>query len=98
MRLLVRWLLSAVALMIVTYIVPGFKVNGFIAALIAAAVIGLFNATLGLVIKIVTFPLTILTLGLFLFDVIAIMFWIADYFVRGFELAGRWLQLVASLF
>jgi putative membrane protein len=97
MRLLVRWLLSAVALMIVTYIVPGFKVNGFIAALIAAAVIGLINATLGLVLKIVTFPLTILTLGLFLIVVNAIMLRIAAYFVRGFEVQGWWPALLGAL-
>ena len=88
MRLLVRWLISAVALMIVTYIVPGFKVNGFIAALIAAAVIGLINATLGLVLKIVTFPLTILTLGLFLIVVNALMLRIAAIFVPGFNVSG----------
>ena len=97
MRLLVRWLLSAVALMIVTYIVPGFKVNGFIAALIAAAVIGLINATLGLVLKIVTFPLTILTLGLFLIVVNAIMLRIAAYFVSGFEVQGWWPALLGAL-
>ena len=97
MRLLVRWLVNAVALMIVTYIVPGFKVNGFIAALIAAAVIGLINATLGLVLKIVTFPLTILTLGLFLIVVNAIMLRIAAYFVRGFEVQGWWPALLGAL-
>ena len=88
MRLLVRWLVSAVALMIVAYIVPGFVVHGFIAALLAAAVIGLINATLGLLLKILTFPLTILTLGLFLIVINALMLKIAAYFVRGFEIQG----------
>src|SRR5262249_54231400 len=58
-HLLVRWLLSAASLMIVAYFVPGFEVRGFLAALIAAAVIGLVNATIGLLVKVITFPLTI---------------------------------------
>jgi putative membrane protein len=88
MRLLARWLVSAVALMIVAYFVPGFKVNGFIAALIAAAVIGFINATLGLLLKILTFPLTIVTLGLFLIVINAVMLRIAAYFVPGFAVQG----------
>jgi len=88
MRLLVRWLVSAVALMIVAYFVPGFKVNGFIGALIAAAVIGFINATLGLLLKILTFPLTIVTLGLFLIVINAVMLRVAAYFVPWFEVRG----------
>lgn len=97
MRLLIRWLISAVALMIVAYFIPGFKVNGFIAALIAAAVIGLINATLGLVLKILTFPLTILTLGLFLIVVNAIMLKVAASFVPGFEVHGWWAAFWGAL-
>jgi putative membrane protein len=85
MRLLIRWLLSAVALMIVAYFVPGFYVRNFVAALIAAAVIGLVNATLGTLLRILTFPLTILTLGLFLIVVNAIMLKVAAAFVPGFH-------------
>ena len=73
MRLLLHWVLSAVAVWIVAHIVPGISVSGPKAALIAAAVIGLVNATLGLLLKIVTFPLTILTLGLFWFVINALM-------------------------
>ena len=65
MRLLLHWILSALALIIVSHLVPGFVVAGFVPALIAALVIGLLNATVGLFLKIVTFPLSILTLGLF---------------------------------
>src|SRR5215471_11333281 len=85
MRLLVRWLLSAAALMIVAQIVPGFKVHGFGHALIAAVVIGFINATLGSLAKVVTFPLTILTLGLFLIVVNAVMLKVAAFFTPGFE-------------
>lgn len=89
MRLLIRWLLNAISLMIVAYLVPQwFEVHGFIAALIAAAVIGFINATLGTVLKILTFPLTILTLGLFLIIVNALMLKIAAAFVPGFAVHG----------
>ena len=60
MKLLLNWLLSALALLIVSHFVPGFHVNGLLPALIAAVVIGLLNATVGLLLKIVTFPLSIL--------------------------------------
>src|SRR5207237_5113101 len=65
MRMLVHLLLSALALWIVSRLVPGFSVSGPMAALIAAVVIGFVNATLGFFLKIITFPLTLLTLGLF---------------------------------
>ena len=84
MRLLVRWILSAATLMVVAHFVPGFYVRNFMAALIAAVVIGLVNATLGLLMKVVTFPLTILTLGLFLIVVNAVMLKVAAFFTPGF--------------
>ena len=88
LRLLLRWVANAVALIIVSQIVPGITVNGFAAALWAALVIGLVNATLGLLLKILTFPLTILTLGLFWFVINAIMLELASAFVPGFHVAG----------
>lgn len=88
MNILVHWLLSALAIIIVAYIVPGFMVAGLGAALAAALVIGLVNATLGLVLKIVTFPLTILTLGLFWFVINALMILIASSLLQGFEVSG----------
>ena len=84
MRLLLHWILSAIAVWIVAHIVPGIYVSGPKAALIAALVIGLINATLGLLLKILTFPLTILTLGLFWFVINAIMLELAAALVRGF--------------
>lgn len=88
MRLLLHWILSALAVWIVAHIVPGIGVSGPTAALIAAAVIGLVNATLGLVLKILTFPLTILTVGLFWFVINALMLELASAFVRGFYVRG----------
>ncbi len=88
MRLLVNWLLSAVSLMVVALVVPGFYVRGFWAALWAALVIGLVNATLGALLKVLTFPLTLLTLGIFWFVINALMIELAAHFVRGFSVSG----------
>jgi putative membrane protein len=86
--LLLQWLLSAIALLIVSRIVPGFHVAGLWPALIASLVIGLLNATLGLFLKIVTFPLSILTLGVFLLVINGVMILIASSIVRGFQVRG----------
>ncbi len=86
--LLLQWLLSAIALLVVSRIVPGFHVAGLWPALIASLVIGLLNATLGLFLKIVTFPLSILTLGIFLLVINGIMILIASSIVRGFHVSG----------
>jgi len=88
MRLLLHWILSAAALWIVAHFVPGIYVSGPKAALIAALVIGLINATLGLLLKILTLPLTILTLGLFWFVINALMLELAASFVNGFQVRG----------
>ena len=84
MRLLVRWLINALSLLIVAYFVPGFILHGFMAALIAAVVFGLVNATLGLVLKVITFPSTIVTFGLFLIVINAIMLKMAAAVTPGF--------------
>ncbi len=101
MRLLLNWILSALALWIVSRVVPGFVVHGAFAALIAAVVIGLVNATLGLFIKIVTFPLTIVTLGIFWFVINAVMIELASMFVPGFHImsfgAAFWGGIVLSI-
>lgn len=88
LKLLLHWILSAIALLIVSNLVSGFVVRGFVPALIAAVVIGLLNATLGLFLKIVTFPLSILTLGLFLLIVNALMIRLASGLVPGFQVHG----------
>jgi putative membrane protein len=88
MRLILSWFLSALALMIVAQVTPGFYVASFGAALIAAVVIGLINATFGLFLKLVTLPLTIVTFGGFLFVVNALMLMLASSLLRGFEVRG----------
>lgn len=88
MALLLHWLLSAIALLIVSKVVPGFHVLGLIPALIASLIIGLLNATVGFFLKVVTFPLSILTLGIFLLVINALMILLAAAVVPGFRVQG----------
>jgi putative membrane protein len=84
LRLLLHWILNAVALLVVAHFVDGFVINGFVSALIAVVVIGLLNATLGLLLKIITLPLGILTFGLFFLVINAVMLWFSSKVVPGF--------------
>ena len=88
MRLLLIWLLSAIALLVVSHLVSGFQVNGLLPALIAAVVIGLLNATIGLFLKIITIPFSIVTLGIFLLVINGIMILLASAVVPGFHVNG----------
>jgi putative membrane protein len=88
MRMILNWFLSALSLMIVAQVVRGFNVTDFKAALIAALVIGLVNATVGVFVKIVTFPLTLVSLGVFWFVINALMLKLAAVFVPGFKIEG----------
>jgi putative membrane protein len=89
MRLLLNWILSALAVWIVAHVVSGFYVSGFKAALIAALVIGFINATIGALLKILTFPLTLLTLGLFWLVINALMLELASALLApGFQVHG----------
>ena len=88
MRLLLHWILSAIALLVVSHLVPGFHVAGVLPALIAALVIGLLNATVGLFLKIVTIPITIITLGIFLLVINGVMILLAAALVPGFHVYG----------
>ena len=100
-KLLIHWVISAFLLMVVAHVVPGFYVNGFLAALIAALVIGLVNATVGTFLKVLTFPLTILTLGIFLLIINALMLLLASRLVSGFHVNGFlpafWGALILSI-
>ncbi|MEP6790147.1 MAG: phage holin family protein [Ramlibacter sp.] len=97
MKLLVKWLLSAAALLLVAYLYSGVQVNSFTAALIAAFVIGLLNTVVRPVLVLLTLPVTILTLGLFLFVINALMFWAAGALLSGFEVRGFIAALIGSL-
>ena len=95
--LLVSWLLSAISLLIVAHFVPGFVVEGFVAALIAAVVIGLINATIGLFLKIVTIPLSIVTFGIFLLVINALMLMLASSLLQGFTVTGFWPAFIGAV-
>jgi putative membrane protein len=97
LNLLVKWLVNAVSLLIVAYIVPGFVVRGFGSALIAALVIGFVNGTLGAILRFLTFPIRLLTLGLFTWVINAAMLLLAAYLVDGFAISGFVAALLGSL-
>ena len=98
MRLLLHWILSALAVWIVAKIVPGISVSGPTAALIAALVIGFINATIGALLKIITFPLTLVTLGLFWFVINALMLELASALLSpGFQVRGFLAAFVGAI-
>lgn len=84
--LIVKWIVGALALLAVTYIVPGFRVVSLPYALVAVLVIGLLNMTLGLLLKVMTFPFSILTLGLFLLVINAAMLMLASRIAPGLQI------------
>ncbi len=88
MRLILRWLINALALLAVTQIIDGFVVESFYIALIAAFILGLLNAVVRPILVVLTLPITIITLGLFTFVINALLIWFVSTFVQGFEVAG----------
>ena len=97
MKLLLKWQLSAAALLCVAYIYGGVEVKSFGSAMIAAFVIGLFNVVLRPVLVVLTLPVTIVTVGLFLFIINALMFWAAASVLDGFHVQGFGAALLGSL-
>ena len=97
MRIILKWLLSAVALLAVAYLYTGVQVNSFGSALIAAAVIGLLNMVVRPVLVVLTLPVTIVTLGLFLFVINALLFWAASGLLGGCQVSGFVAALIGSL-
>lgn len=96
-KLIAKWLLSASALLFVAYIYSGVQVSTFGAAMLAALVIGLLNAVVRPVLVVLTLPVTVLTLGLFLFVINALMFWAAAGVLDGFGVRDFWAALLGSL-
>jgi len=97
LRLLLVWLINALCLLAVAHLVPGVQVVNFKAALLAAAVLGLINTFIKPVLKLLTLPITVLTLGLFSFVLNALMFGLAAYFLAGFNVSGFWAALIGAL-
>ncbi|MEP7283756.1 MAG: phage holin family protein [Rubrivivax sp.] len=97
MKIVVRWLLLAAALLLVAQVYPGVRVAGFGSALVAALVLGLLNTLVRPLLVLLTLPVTLLTLGLFLFVINALMFWSAASLLGGLQVAGFWAALIGSL-
>ena len=97
MKLLLKWLLSATALLLVAYLYSGVEVKSFTGALVAALVIGLFNTVLRPVLVVLTLPVTMLTLGLFILVINGLMFWVVAQLVGGFHVAGFWSAVGGAL-
>lgn len=97
MKLIAKWLLSAASLLAVAYLYSGVEIKSYSAALIAALVIGLLNAVLRPILVVLTLPVTVVTLGLFLFVINALMFWSAAGILDGFNVSGFAGALIGSL-
>lgn len=97
MKIIARWLLLAAALLLVAHLYSGVQVTSFSAALIAALVLGLFNALLRPLLVLLTLPVTLLTLGLFLFVINALMFYFAASVLEGLHVTGFVAALIGSL-
>jgi putative membrane protein len=90
MRLLITWLINAAALFALPYLMDSVRVDSFVVALIAALILGLVNTLIRPVLVLLTLPVTVLTIGLFIFVINGLMFWMVANWVQGFHVAGFW--------
>jgi len=97
MRLLLVWLINAVALIALPYLMSSIQVDSFGTALIAALVLGLINTFIRPVLVLLTLPATVLTLGLFIFVINGLLFWFVGSFVQGFHVAGFWSAILGAI-
>jgi putative membrane protein len=96
-RILLIWILNAVALLGVAYLIPSIQVTSFGSAMLAALVIGLLNALLRPVLVLLTLPITLLTLGLFYFVLNGLLFWWAGELLSGFEVHGLGVAILGAI-
>jgi len=96
-KLLIVWLINALALIAVAYLMPGITVASFGAALVAALVLGLVNAFVRPILVLLTLPVTILTLGLFIFVLNGLLFWMVGTWLEGFEVGGFWPAVLGAI-
>ena len=97
MTLLARWLLNAAALVLIAYFYPGVELHGWGPALIAALVLGLVNALVRPILIVLTLPVTILTLGLFIFVLNGLLFWMVGSWLEGFWVGGFWAGVLGAI-
>lgn len=96
MKIIFKIVISSLGVLLASYIVPGIVVAGFWTAVLVAVVLGLLNTTIGVVLKFLTLPLSIVTFGFFFLVINAFMFWSAS-FVKGFHVAGFWPAFFGSI-
>ena len=96
-RLLVVWLINALALIAVAYLMPSIQISSFGAALVAALVLGLVNAVVRPILVLLTLPVTILTLGLFIFVLNGLLFWMVGSWLEGFWVGGFWAGVLGAI-
>jgi len=97
MRLILIWCCNALALLAVAYLLPGVRVDGLGSALIAALVLGLINTLIRPLLILLTLPVTVLSLGLFILVINGLLFWFAGSMLRGFEVSGFWVGMMGAL-
>jgi len=97
LSLILVWILNAVALLVVAYLLPGIAVASFGSALLAALVLGLLNMLVKPVLVLLTLPITIVTLGLFLIILNALLFWFAGSILKGFQVNGFWWAVIGAV-
>ena len=97
MKLLLVWIINTVSLLAVSYVIPSITVSSFAAALVAALVLGLVNTVVRPVLVLLTLPVTILTLGLFIFVINGLLFWLVGSFITGFVVAGFWAGVFGAI-
>jgi len=97
MQLILRWLISALALLALPYVMSGIEVKSFYIALIVAVVLGLINAVVRPILILLTLPVTVLTLGLFILVINALLFWFVASFVDGFQVSGFWAAFFGAI-
>jgi len=97
LNLIAAWIVNALALLALPYVIPSIQVAGFGTALLVAVVLGLINTLLRPLLILLTLPATLLTLGLFIFVINALLFQLAGYLVDGFNVGGFWPALLGSL-
>jgi putative membrane protein len=97
MMLLLKWLIMAVSIIVSAYLIPGVKVNGFLAALWVALFLGIVNILIKPILILITLPINILTLGLFTFVINALLILLASSVIKGFEVSGFWVAVFFSI-
>ena len=97
MRILLVWLVNALALIAVAYLMPSITVSSFTAALVAALILGLINAVVRPVLILLTLPVTVITLGLFILVINGLLFWLVGSFIEGFVVQGFWSGFVGAI-